>query len=130
MSRLVLDASALLAILQEERGSEKFSAEPELLNEAAMSTVNMAEVQGKLLKKGMPPEQAWLSILSTVPSRIALDEEQAKLAGDLLPQTRTLGLSFGDRACLALALTLRAPVYTTDRQWAKLNLGIKVHIMR
>lgn len=130
MNRVVLDASALLAILQVEQGVEKFSSEPHLLNWAVMSTVNMAEVQGKLLSKGMPSEQAWLAILSTVPGKVAMDEEQAKLAGDLLPQTRALGLSLGDRACLALALVLRAPVYTTDRQWAKLKLGIPVHIIR
>lgn len=130
MNRVVLDASALLAILQVEQGVESFSSEPHLLNGAVMSTVNMAEVQGKLLSKGMPPEQAWLAILSTVPVRVAMDEKQAKLAGDLLPQTRTLGLSLGDRACIALALVLQAPVYTTDRQWAKLKLGIPVHVIR
>lgn len=130
MSRFVLDTSVVLAILQVERGVEKFSEEPELLNQAVMSTVNMAEAQGTLLRKGMSSEDAWFAIQSVVSDPVALDEEQAKLAGNLLPQTRALGLSLGDRVCLALAITLRAPVYTTDRQWAKLKLGIPIHLIR
>jgi PIN domain nuclease of toxin-antitoxin system len=41
-----------------------------------------------------------------------------------------LGLSLGDRACLALALELNAPVYTADRAWKNLNLGIRIHVIR
>lgn len=130
VSRFVLDASALLAILHEERGVEKLPPASEILHGAMMSTVNMAEAQGKLVGHGVPSEEAWDAILSVIHEAVVLDEEQAKLAGDLVLQTRVLGLSLGDRACVALAMMLKAPVYTTDRQWSKLKVGIPIHVIR
>lgn len=130
MSRFVLDASALLALLNEEVGVENLPPESELLSHAVMSTVNLAEVQGKLVSNGIPSDQAWAAILSAIHAAHVLDQEQAKLAGALRMQTRALGLSLGDRACLALGVVLKAPVYTADRQWAKLKLGIRIHIIR
>ena len=61
---------------------------------------------------------------------INLTAEQAKIAGSLAARTRSLGLSLGDRACLALGLTLQAPDYTTDRAWKNLKLGIRIHVIR
>jgi PIN domain nuclease of toxin-antitoxin system len=55
---------------------------------------------------------------------------QARIAGTLIQRIRSLGLSLGDRACLALAIELDAPVYTTDRLWKKLKLGIPIHVLR
>jgi PIN domain nuclease of toxin-antitoxin system len=55
---------------------------------------------------------------------------QAKLAGSLITQTRSRGLSLGDRACLALAITLDAPVYTADQSWTGLNVGCRIHVIR
>ena len=48
----------------------------------------------------------------------------------LLPLTKTIGLSLGDRACLALAELLGVPALTSDRAWATLNLGIQVELIR
>jgi ribonuclease VapC len=95
-----------------------------------MSTVNLAEAQGKLVTNGIAPDQAWDAVTAPVRDTFVLDEEQARLVGTLVPQTRMLGLSLGDRACLALGITLKAPVYTADRQWARLNLGIPIQIIR
>jgi len=55
--------------------------------------------------------------------------EQAKIAGDLLPQTRALGLSLGDRACLALGVALKAPIYTADQSWKDLRY-VSIHVIR
>jgi PIN domain nuclease of toxin-antitoxin system len=52
------------------------------------------------------------------------------LVGDLVAQTRQLGLSLGDRACLALALSLKAPIYTADKSWKKLKLAVRIHVIR
>jgi PIN domain nuclease of toxin-antitoxin system len=60
----------------------------------------------------------------------AFSGEQARITGSLVDQTRSLGLSLGDRACLALGLHLGAPVYTADRAWKKLKLGIPIHLLR
>jgi PIN domain nuclease of toxin-antitoxin system len=61
---------------------------------------------------------------------INLTAEQAKIAGSLAARTRSIGLSLGDRACLAPGLTLKAPVYTTDRAWKSLKLGVRIHVIR
>jgi ribonuclease VapC len=130
MSRFVLDTSALLALLNDEPGAEKLPPEPELMSHAAMSTVNLAEAQGKLVSNGITPDEAWDAVTAPVRDIFVLDEKQARLVGALVPQTRMFGLSLGDRACLALGITLKAPVYTADRQWAKLNLGIPIEVIR
>ena len=56
--------------------------------------------------------------------------DHARLVGNLIAETRTLGLSLADRACLALGLSLKAPVYTADRSWKNLKLGLQVHLIR
>jgi PIN domain nuclease of toxin-antitoxin system len=128
MSSVVLDASVLLALLNGEPGSDKLT--PELLHDAVSSTVNLAEVQGKLVDKGVPTDDAWEATNSPLREAVPFSAEQAKLAGNLIVQTRSLGLSLGDRACLALGLTLKAPVYTADKSWKNLKLGIPIHRIR
>jgi ribonuclease VapC len=128
MSRIVLDASVLLAVLHRERGFEKLT--PDLLTDAVTSTVNLAEVQGKLVGRGVPPDDAWDATLSLVKEVVPFSQEHAQLAGDLVAKTRPLGLSLGDRACLALGLTSRAPIYTADSSWTKLKLGVRIQSIR
>ena len=128
MSRIVLDASALLTVLNREPGAERLT--PRLLSAATSSTVNLAEVQGKLVSRGIRPDEAWEAALSPIREAAVFTGEQAKIAGGLIAQTRALGLSLGDRACLALAIALKAPVYTADREWKKLKLGIGIHLVR
>lgn len=128
MNRIVLDASALLAVLNQEPGAEKMT--PELLSGAAISTVNLAEVHGKLVSRGLSFDEAWEAALSPVREAVAFTSEHAKLAGDLVARTRPLGLSLGDRACLALGLALRLPVYTADKSWKKLKVGARIYVIR
>ncbi len=128
MSRIVLDASAVLALLNREPGTDRLT--PELLRDATCSTVNLAEVQTKLVSAGGNPDEAWEDTLSPIRQAAPFTEEQARIAGSLVAKTRALGLSLGDRACLALGLALKAPVYTADRSWKKLELGIRIHVIR
>jgi len=128
MSRIILDASAILAVIQQEPGHEELT--PGLLARAVASTVNLAEVQGKLVSRGWASDEAWEDATSPVREAIPFTEEHARLAGDLILQSRHLGLSLGDRACLALGITLRAPVYTADTRWKKLGLGVRIHAIR
>lgn len=128
MNKIVLDASALLAVLNSEPGSDKLT--PELLSAAVGSTVNLAEVQSKLVDRGMDPDDAWEATTSPIEEIADFTAELAKIAGSLIIQTRPLGLSLGDRACLALGLQLKAPVYTADRSWKQLKLGIRIHVIR
>src|SRR5271167_1436065 len=110
MNRVVLDASAILAVINGEPGAEKLT--PNLLARAVGSAVNLAEVQTKLVTRGWTSAEAWEDATSPVREILPFDEEQAQMAGDLVRQTRPLGLSLGDRACLALGMALNAPVYT------------------
>ncbi len=128
MNRIVLDASALLAVLNREPGADKLT--PQMLSSAASSTVNLAEVQSKLVSKGLNPDEAWEATLSPIREAVAFTAEHARTAGSLVVQTRTLGLSLGDRACLALGLALKAPVYTADKSWRSLKVGVRIHIIR
>lgn len=128
MNRIVLDASAILAVLNREPGVDKLT--PQLLSTASSSTVNLAEVQSKLVKRGLDPDDAWEAALSPIREAVAFTTEHARTAGSLITQTQALGLSLGDRACLALGITLRAPVYTADKSWKSLKLGVRIHIIR
>lgn len=128
MNSIVLDASALLALLNNEPGADKLT--PELLNTAASSTVNLAEVQAKLVARGIDPDEAWEATVAPIRASADFTAEHARLAGTLVTQTRSLGLSLGDRACLALALSIKAPVYTADKSWKNLKLGVRIHVIR
>ena len=128
MNRIVLDASALLTVLNRESGSDKLT--PQLLSVAASSTVNLAEVQSKLVDRGLTPQDAWEATLSPIREAVAFSADHARVYGNLVSVTRPLGLSLGDRACLALALELKAPVYTADRSWKNLRLGLSIHVIR
>lgn len=129
MKVAVLDSSAILVSLNDEPGSEKLTR---ALSEAAVisSTVNLAEVQTKLVAAGMDPDDAWEATLSSVSSAADFTLAHAEIAGSLVSQTRTIGLSLGDRACLALGITLRAEVYTADRAWKQLRLPVRIHVIR
>ncbi|MGD0736363.1 MAG: type II toxin-antitoxin system VapC family toxin [Terracidiphilus sp.] len=128
MNEVVFDASAMLALLQHERGEENLTTD--VLARAVASTVNLAEVQSKLVKMRNDPESAWVAALSTVNFAEPYTEEQAKIAGSLITATERYGLSLGDRSCLALAITLKAPVYTTEQVWKNLKVGIPIHVIR
>ena len=128
MNSIVLDASALLAVLNREPGAEKLT--PRLLSAAISSTVNLAEVQSKLVSRGIKPDEAWEATISPIRESAVFTDEQAKIAGSLIARTSAFGLSLGDRACLALGIALKAPVYTADRSWKNLKLGVRIHLVR
>lgn len=127
-SRVVLDASAILAVIHQEPGWEKLPKAS--LQTAVVSAVNLAEVVSKLAIRGWRPEDAWEDATGVVRQTLDFNAEHAKSAGSRFTQTRASGLSLGDRACLALALELDAPVYTADRSWKNLKLAIPIHVIR
>jgi PIN domain nuclease of toxin-antitoxin system len=127
VSRYVLDASAVLALLDAEPGADKVAS---ILAEAAIGTVNLAEVHTKLSERGQAGRQALAQILSAMEETVPFTEEHAALTGSLRASTIPLGLSLGDRACLALGITLEAEVYTAERLWTQLSLPCSVHLIR
>lgn len=127
MNEVVLDASALLAVLRAEPGAER--VEPRLEG-AGIGAVNLSEVVAKLDEDGVPEPEIRRAIGRLDLDVHAFDAAQAYVAGGLRQKTRARGLSFGDRACLALALRLGATALTADRAWARLDLGIGIEVIR
>ena len=128
MNRVILDSSVVLARLFDEAGAYDFTEE--FLSRSVISTVNLSEVQAVLARKGWKPEEAWEDATGSVNYVEPFTSRQARVAGSLILQTRRLGLSLGDRACLALGITLDAPVYTADQAWGELKVGCEIHLVR
>lgn len=123
---LVLDASALLAYMHGERGWERVEA---AFRGALMSSVNYAEVLSKVAERGGDPRETdgeFGPQLLIVPFTAA----HALTSARLRSSTRHLGLSLGDRACLALGLERGATVLTADRAWAGLDDTYRVEVVR
>jgi ribonuclease VapC len=128
MMGAVLDASALLALLNREPESGQVAHV--VAGGAAISAVNLSEVVAKLCEGGMP-ERLIREVLDLLGLEvIAFDGEQAYQSGLLRALTWRAGLSFGDRACLALARILDLPALTTDRAWQDVDVGVTVQVLR
>lgn len=123
----VLDSSALLAMLFFEPGCERVA---ELVPQSCMSTVNLAEVLGRLARDGRTLDEALDRIEQMGIAWVDFDRALAVGAAALLLPTAPFGLSLGDRACLALARLHDLPAVTADRAWAQLDLGIAIEIVR
>jgi len=123
----VLDASALLSLLNAETGA---SFVQDFLPDASISSVNLAEVVTRLSAVGMPENDIRNTLTLLGLEVIHFDEEQAYQAGLLYSFGRVYGLSLGDRACLALARTSAATAVTADRAWEKLDIGVEIKFIR
>jgi PIN domain nuclease of toxin-antitoxin system len=124
---VVLDTSAVLAMLWDEPGGERAA---ELLGEAWMSTVNVAELVAKLIDRGGPPPDVREVVTTLGIHAEPFDLGQALAAGLMRGPTRSLGLSLGDRACLALAGREGVVAVTADRAWAQAAAGAEVEVIR
>lgn len=124
----VLDASAVLALLGEESGSDIVI--DAIRKGAVIGTVNLVEVITKLIDAGLPDHQACLVVESLGVEIVNLNVEHARAAALLRSTTKRYGLSIGDRSCLALALTLGIPVLTADKVWSELDLSVEVCVIR
>jgi ribonuclease VapC len=123
----VLDTSALLALLDEEAGADIVRA---VIFHSTIGTVTLAETYTKLAERGGHGREALTEILFAVGNIVPFTEEHAEVAGILRSSTAHAGLSLGDRACLALGISLHADVYTADRIWAELDVPCKVRLIR
>ena len=123
----VLDASCLLAFLQDEAGAELVWP---ALSDAVVSTVNWSEVLQKSLQNRVDTEGMQQEFEEVGVVFVPFTGEQAALAARLWDATRSHGLSLADRACLALALDRRLPVLTADRAWSSLRLDVRVQLIR
>jgi ribonuclease VapC len=122
---MVLDASAVLAVFLHEKGWDTVAEE---FKNARMSAVNASEVLTRLVDKGASPRIIASAERAMADMAEPFDYAQATRAARLRLATREAGLSLGDRACLALAEAIVAPVVTADKAWATLRLGVPLEI--
>jgi len=126
-SAVVLDASALLALLHREPGADRVA---EALPRSAVSSVNWSEVLRKTVARGIAVDGLRDDLEALGLRIVPFVAEDAELAATLRPKTKHLGLSFGDRACIATGIREKARVLTTERAWTRLDLGVKVETLR
>jgi PIN domain nuclease of toxin-antitoxin system len=120
----VLDASALIALVNKERGCEKVRP---VMPYAIIGAVNFCETVQRLRRGGMPIEAVTAALTPLVPAPVPFDGTLAYIAASIHEKTRPSGLSFGDCACLALALSRKLPAMTTEREaWDKVDVGVKI----
>ena len=127
MSAVVFDSSVLIASLRQEPGSD---VGEQSLNDALISTVNLAEVATYLARNSVPTETIDEALAAFPIEVVPFDREQGIIAGCLYPACKSLGLSLGDRACLALAKSKSLPVLTADKAWLELEIDVSVNSIR
>lgn len=130
----VLDASAVLGYLQQEKGQDRVEAALDA-GPCWLSAVNLCEVLGKLCEKGMPPTEAQATVDDLGLVLVDFDPALAASAASLRLRTKPIGASLGDRACLALAQqavdTKVTPlVLTAEHSWSKLKWDFKIVTIR
>jgi len=118
MSSFIMDSSAILAFLNQENGAEYVER---LIPDSKINAVNMAEVLARSVELGHTNESARESFAMLSLEIIDFDERHAARAAELRAATRDLGLSLGDRSCLASAILHNATAVTADRQWKGLS---------
>lgn len=122
---IVLDASALLALIKDEPGADVVSRAA-ANNDATISSVNYAEVLQKAASLGVTAEEVDaaledLGITVTPFARLTASFYRHKS-----------GLGIADRVCLALARSLSSPAYTADRPWQRWaeEFGVDLQLIR
>ena len=123
MPEAVIDASALLALLNAEPGADVVA---DALPGGVISAVNLSEVVAKLCEAGVPEKVIHQALQPLGIEIVPFDEKQAYQAGLLRASTQDMGVSLGDRACLSLAKMLGVEALTADRAWAGLSVGATI----
>lgn len=127
-NNIILDASALLALIQNEPGTEIIKS---LLKVSVMSTVNITETLSVLQRADITPKEGLTLITNIITTIIPFDLELAELTANIHPLVKSKGLSLADRACIALGIKLQIPIYTADKIWAELNLdNVNIKVIR
>ena len=126
---VVLDASAVLALLFDEPGAAKVR---ERIHGGLLGTTNLAEITAKLTDKGVPADEAARAVTLLGVEVVPFTEALALASSLMRPRTRAGGLSLGDRACLALAITRSLPALTAERRWPEIAeaVGVRVEVIR
>lgn len=125
----VLDASAVLAFLNQETGADKVE-QALLMPATCMSSVQFAEITAKLVSAGVPVAKIQEIMAELAIPIIGLDEKIAFESALLMPLAKPLGLSLGDRVCLATSSAVGLPALTADKVWLQINTSIGIELIR
>ena len=127
-NKMLLDTSALLALLKKEPGHEIVS---NIIAISTISSVNLSELITVLSRAGVSENDIDEIITDLVPEIVPFCGDISIKTGKISKLTQGYGLSLGDRACLATAIQLGLPVYTADKIWAELDLpNVKINLIR
>lgn len=130
MNKVILDSSALLALINEEKGADIVET---LIGRIVMSSVNVAEVASKIYDtlELFDEEKAKISIEPFVNTIVDFDKSISFISAAIRAQTHNKSLSLGDRACIATGICLNMDIYTADKAWTELNIpNVKIHLIR
>ena len=124
---IVLDSSAVLALLWKEPGADVVAKS---IAHASISTVNASEVIAKMVDRGIDDATAEHILLTLGLNIISFDTHTAIMTGQLRRETKSLGLSLGDRACIALGSAQKCTILTADRAWSQVNMDVHIDLIR
>lgn len=123
LTEYVLDASALLALINDEPGAEEVRP---LMSASIISAVNFCETVHKLRRRGLPVDTVRATLTPLVRQPVTFDEPMAYVAASIHERTRGQGISLADCACLALALSRNVPAVTAEKVWDACDVGVKI----
>jgi ribonuclease VapC len=123
----VIDAAAILTVLLDERGAEVVIP---VLHGGTMSAINVSESCSRAVERGSEADEVIGLIRSFEITITPFGVAEARRTANLRPRTRHVGASLGDRACLDLAATLGAPLFTADKRLAELDIGVDIRLIR
>ena len=123
----VVDASALLAAIHNEKGGDIVEKN---IDRCIISAVNWSEVLQKLERADINTTQVESALKALGLEVLDFTDKDAHFASKLWKSSKTLGLSLADRACLATGIRLNTKVITADKIWAKMELDIEIVLIR
>jgi PIN domain nuclease of toxin-antitoxin system len=126
MSEVIIDASALLALLLDEPGAAKIA---DVIADARMSSANYAEVVRHLIRAGVRADQVEALVGPLPLTIVEVDEALATIAERLRATTDEAGLAMGALSCLALAKRDGLPVLTADKRWRTVADAVGVTVV-
>ncbi len=129
MIKILLDSSAIIAVVKQEVGYQKIE---DLIPYTGLSLVKCCEIVSSLINLGFNKQEIGDILNDLTLNKIPYTEEIAIEAGLLRTSTKHLGLSLGDRACIATAIKMNlVDIYTTDKAWKNLEgMNININLLR
>jgi ribonuclease VapC len=125
---ILLDASAVLALVYDEPGSDVV-ADALRRDDGAVSVVNLAEVLSQAERRGESATVRLAELRHAFAFVTVTEADALRSAQIYRTSPRRPALSLADRLALVTSLRLGVPILTADRAWAKVP-GADVRLIR